>query len=934
MSKLSKYSIISRSLIVVLLGVVLYVSVVNFLGTATSPTDENLFSDPPSRFYLAKQLDSYDSLGLEHNKYIQSGVLVLAIDGFKLKDTTDIKEIFKKIGEKEYVSIIVFEPYTEKKLKGYIKLEDIKNDALSFLSSAVLVIDVLKEGASDRAGMLAGDLIIKINGHHFNDMYHADRLLQRTTTGQATKYEVLRKNEIVTLSLIPVKFGLPIALILQHLAAFMFIAFGAFIALKRPKINAALILGLGLLLFGTVFTLSSVRLGLFSEVSTYNIIRVILLYFSLHFSIALLIQSTFYFPYKVSLAENKWLIWVLYGYAALAVSISIINMALIRYYGFNSIINIMVIAVILSFAIVRIIYRKEYSSEYKKANRLIFIAFSGLIITRLLLPYTRGISDSFMMNLNYLVLAFYFFLLWSYYYTIAKNRLLDLKIRIKRNIQYAFISVSWRIIAVGILVLILYCISQIEITFPNIHVEGTNLEVLNTPLNIEIQKLYEKVFLIVVSIVITIVWWKFKKYLQFKLDKKYHRTSFDYRKATSDLSKFLVRNFTLNDLTSNIAQELSELTHLKKIGIVIFKNEDTVVAQDFYGVKNKELNELIKSSSSKMAESTMEYRDDFRVEYLSAPLNDILRDFGFRFVQPIYSKSKLLGTLLIGEKLSEAPFNKDDFEFLHTISGQISVAIENSFLYEDLTQQERFKHELNIARRIQMASLPDTIPNVQGLEISGISLPALEVGGDFYDFLETENGEFMVIIGDVSGKGTSAALYMSKIQGIMRTLHQFRLSPRKLLVQTNHLLYQYLEKGYFISATSVNFDLHGKKVSVSRAGHLPLFLYKKSSEEVQRITNRGMVLGLTRDKTFERNLDETEIEFSQDDIFVLITDGVSEAKNNLMQEYSEERLVEIIHKNTHLTAEGLRDTIVNSVKDFAGSESQYDDMTVVVVKIK
>jgi serine phosphatase RsbU (regulator of sigma subunit) len=105
------------------------------------------------------------------------------------------------------------------------------------------------------------------------------------------------------------------------------------------------------------------------------------------------------------------------------------------------------------------------------------------------------------------------------------------------------------------------------------------------------------------------------------------------------------------------------------------------------------------------------------------------------------------------------------------------MAMENAFLYEELAEKERMKHELAIARRIQLASLPQKTPVVKGLEIAGSSLPALEVGGDFFDYLNGSTDHLTVVVGDVSGKGTSAALYMSKVQGILRSLHPREPSP-------------------------------------------------------------------------------------------------------------------------------------------------------------
>src|SRR5690606_18908610 len=116
----------------------------------------------------------------------------------------------------------------------------------------------------------------------------------------------------------------------------------------------------------------------------------------------------------------------------------------------------------------------------------------------------------------------------------------------------------------------------------------------------------------------------------------------------------------------------------------------------------------------------------------------------------------LIGIILVGEKLSETAYQNDDLLFLSAISGQASVAIENSLLYEDLANQERYKHELEIARKIQLASLPMKTPNIPGLDIVGASIPALEVGGDFYDYLNGKSDSITIVIGDVSGKGTSA----------------------------------------------------------------------------------------------------------------------------------------------------------------------------------
>ena len=149
---------------------------------------------------------------------------------------------------------------------------------------------------------------------------------------------------------------------------------------------------------------------------------------------------------------------------------------------------------------------------------------------------------------------------------------------------------------------------------------------------------------------------------------------------------------------------------------------------------------------------------------------------GFRCVVPIRSHDRLVGALLVGEKLAETSLNEEDLSFLSGVAKQSAVSIDNAFLYEEHAEKERMRHELNIARRIQLGSLPSVTPDVPGLDIAGLSVPALEVGGDFYDYLGWNGKEVMVVVGDVSGKGTSAALYMSKVQGILRSLYGFQLA--------------------------------------------------------------------------------------------------------------------------------------------------------------
>jgi sigma-B regulation protein RsbU (phosphoserine phosphatase) len=275
----------------------------------------------------------------------------------------------------------------------------------------------------------------------------------------------------------------------------------------------------------------------------------------------------------------------------------------------------------------------------------------------------------------------------------------------------------------------------------------------------------------------------------------------------------------------------------------------------------------------------------------------------------------------------------DDFDFIHSVTSHISVAIENALLYEDLAEQERMRHELEIARNIQLSSLPQSLPHISGLDVSGISIPAHEVGGDFYDFYNGNGNDLTVVVGDVSGKGTSAALYMSKVQGIMRTLNEFDLSPRDLFVRTNRLLYKNIESNSFITAIGAHFDFGKREILLSRAGHLPLIKYSAKTGQIEYLLTSGIGLGLANEDIFTNAIEEIRYSFEKGDVFLFLSDGLTDARNTKMEEFGLERLADIVIDNSDKSSKNLCDEIIREVNEYAGETGQFDDITAVVVKV-
>ncbi len=270
------------------------------------------------------------------------------------------------------------------------------------------------------------------------------------------------------------------------------------------------------------------------------------------------------------------------------------------------------------------------------------------------------------------------------------------------------------------------------------------------------------------------------------------------------------------------------------------------------------------------------------------------------------------------------------------------IGIRNDLSKDDLVQytpkhvkrildRERLKRELEIAKRVQLNFLPRSHPHIKNLEIASICYPAEEVGGDYYDFIEYNDNKLGIVIGDVSGKGISAAFYMTLTKGFIRSLTRTLYSPKKVLTEINSLFYENVERSHFISMIYGVFDLDKYTFSFARAGHNPLIF--KSNYETRTICPPGLALGLDKGPVFEKIIAEETITLSKGDVLVLYTDGFSEAMDKDHHEFSESMLEEIVQTNHDATAKELLDFINVKVKAFTKSTPQHDDMTMLVFKL-
>jgi len=251
-----------------------------------------------------------------------------------------------------------------------------------------------------------------------------------------------------------------------------------------------------------------------------------------------------------------------------------------------------------------------------------------------------------------------------------------------------------------------------------------------------------------------------------------------------------------------------------------------------------------------------------------------------------------------------------------------------------IAERERLSKELEIARSVQMRFLPQKTPKFPNLEIVSLCQPAMEVGGDYYDFIQINDRYMSVLIGDVSGKGVSAAFYMTMVKGIIKTLSKKTRMPAILLAEANEIFCENAPRNVFVTIIYGIFDLKEKTLTIASAGHNPLITWKKETNTTQMVNPRGIALGLEKGQRYKSIIEGISIPIAEGDVFVFYTDGVSESMNTKEEIFGEERLCEIIKQSAHLPPRIIQKNIVESVSRFSGKAPQHDDFTMVVVKVK
>jgi serine phosphatase RsbU (regulator of sigma subunit) len=293
--------------------------------------------------------------------------------------------------------------------------------------------------------------------------------------------------------------------------------------------------------------------------------------------------------------------------------------------------------------------------------------------------------------------------------------------------------------------------------------------------------------------------------------------------------------------------------------------------------------------------------------------------------------SRLIGLLVLGQRLSEEPYSGEDKHLLDSVAAQAGITLENIDLAQKMAErmeaERRIARDMEIAKQVQARLFPQKLPRLETLEYAGRCVQARDVGGDYYDFLTLGAGRMGIVLADIVGKGIPGALLMANLQADVRS--QCAVASQDLpqfLKSVNQAFYESTDEGGYATLFFGDYQDSTRLLRFANCGHNPPFLVR-SNGTVERLAATAMVLGLFE----EWSCGVCEVQVGAGDILVIYTNGITEADNSTCEEFGEDRLLQTIRASMTLAVPQMIDAILAAAMDFSEGEMR-DDLTLVVAR--
>jgi sigma-B regulation protein RsbU (phosphoserine phosphatase) len=435
---------------------------------------------------------------------------------------------------------------------------------------------------------------------------------------------------------------------------------------------------------------------------------------------------------------------------------------------------------------------------------------------------------------------------------------------------------------------------------------------------------------------ITLLFSPLRRRVSAAIDRVFFKEDYNYRKILKRMTHSISGMLSLDALCSYLSIRVPEVLHASSGAVYLYDE----LLDDYHAccATNLESRLLARfEPDGSLCRHITRTEAIFNLERTRAsnrPVNlspdelETLTRARVSLVSPFVLKSRLLGFLVLGPKLSDEFYSSLDVELLETLCDHISMAVENARLYRETTEKQRMERELEVARRIQQMLLPKSFPRIKGLETQAMNRPSEQIGGDYYDILHLSENRVGITIADVSGKGVPAALLMASLQSSLRAEAGPDRSPSEIIKTLNRAVCQQTSGETFVTIFYGLLDLEQHTLHYCNAGQSPPFIVGNNGR-VRRLDITHLVIGVDSEAFYE----DTTLDLEEGDLLFLYTDGITEEPGTNDHLYGEERLISHLLESRGTPLPEVLDAIHNDVVDF-GSGKPNDDLTALALKIK
>lgn len=359
---------------------------------------------------------------------------------------------------------------------------------------------------------------------------------------------------------------------------------------------------------------------------------------------------------------------------------------------------------------------------------------------------------------------------------------------------------------------------------------------------------------------------------------------------------------------------------IAKYAVIIFENDELNIIETKFS--SDELRKYLDKNEYEKIDSAIG-ADKLKNKYNS------LYNLGVELIVPMQIQGKTKGIILLGGRVNKQPYINNDIEFIYSVGSLAIISIENKRLFKEELEKHKLEEELDLARDIQKNLLPRNIKQLNNFEIAAENISSKQVGGDYFDVIQQNEDNCYLAIADVSGKGVPASLLMANLQAFLKSACKQEISLVEGTAMINDLISENVTGGKFITFFWASLNDKNRTISYVNAGHNPPLLIR--DKKIIRLEKGGMILGVMKAKY--PYLTET-IQLQKDDLLVLFTDGITEAMDKGQNEYTDEKLEELVKTLGDKSAKETLSTIQKDVSKFTLGAVQSDDMTLLIVKVK